>query len=250
MRKPMQGKTIAVTGGSRGIGAAIVHRLAQDGWLVACLSRKGLGVEEGKLSKTIAKRIIPLACDVNSETSISEAFSQLAAITGRIDGLVNNAGIHQVARSSQMPGTVWDQVMQTNAKAVFTACREAHPYLIQQSQSVIINIGSFFDKIGVKSNLAYCASKAAVGAITRCLAVEWAAQGIRVVNVAPGYIDTELNREALQGPLGDYLDKRIPRKTPGTAQEVAALVAAMTREDMSFVTGETIYIDGGQAIAH
>jgi len=94
-------------------------------------------------------------------------------------------------------------------------------------------------KIGVKSNLAYCASKAAVGAITRCLAVEWAAQGIRVVNVAPGYIDTELNREALQGPLGDYLDKRIPRKTPGTAQEVAALVAAMTREDMSFVTGET-----------
>ena len=115
---------------------------------------------------------------------------------------------------------------------------------------MIINIGSFFDKIGVKSNLAYCASKAAVGAITRCLAVEWAAQGIRVVNVAPGYIDTELNREALQGPLGDYLDKRIPRKTPGTAQEVAALVAAMTREDMSFVTGETIYIDGGQAIAH
>lgn len=250
MNAPLHGKTIAVTGGSRGIGAAIVKRLAQDGWQVGCLSRKGVGVEEGLVPAELQSRIVPITCDMNVENSIRDAFKNLAAITGRIDGLVNNAGIHQEARSSQMPASVWDEVMQTNAKAVFIACREIHPYLTQQSHSVIINIGSFFDKMGVKSNLAYCASKAAVGAITRCLAVEWASQGVRVVNVAPGYIATELNAEAMQGPLGEFLAKRIPRKAPGKPEEVAALVAAMTRDDMGFVTGETIYIDGAHAIAH
>ena len=141
--------------------------------------------------------------------------------------------------------------MRTNATAVFTACREAYPHLVAAGGGTIVNIGSFYDKIGVKRNLAYCASKAAVGAMTRCLAVEWASKGIRVLDVAPGYIETDLNREALvQGPLHEFLQKRIPGRRHGTAQEVARLVAAIFSEDIPFLTGETIYIDGGQGIAH
>jgi NAD(P)-dependent dehydrogenase (short-subunit alcohol dehydrogenase family) len=113
-----------------------------------------------------------------------------------------------------------------------------------------VNIGSFFDRMGVKRNLAYCASKAALGAITRCLAVEWAAKGIRVVDVAPGYIKTDLNAEAMSGTaLAEFLAKRIPVGGPGSPEDVARLVAAMFAEELPFLTGETIYIDGGQGVA-
>jgi NAD(P)-dependent dehydrogenase (short-subunit alcohol dehydrogenase family) len=90
-----------------------------------------------------------------------------------------------------------------------------------------------------------------VGAITRCLAVEWAHQGIRVLDVAPGYIVTDLNRKAMTaGPLADYLKKRVPSGATGTPHDVARLVAAIFSEDIAFLTGETIYIDGAQGIAH
>jgi NAD(P)-dependent dehydrogenase (short-subunit alcohol dehydrogenase family) len=113
-----------------------------------------------------------------------------------------------------------------------------------------VNIGSFFDRMGVKRNLAYCASKAALGAITRCLAVEWAAKGIRAVDVAPGYIKTDLNAEAMSGTaLAEFLAKRIPVGGPCSPEDVARLVAAMFAEELPFLTGETIYIDGGQGVA-
>jgi NAD(P)-dependent dehydrogenase (short-subunit alcohol dehydrogenase family) len=140
-------------------------------------------------------------------------------------------------------------VIGTNATAVFTACREIYSHL-QENGGVIVNIGSFFDKLGVKRNLAYCASKAAVGAITRCLAVEWASVGIRVLNVAPGYIETDLNRVALRGPLREILEKRIPRGSPGNTDDVARLVASLFTESIGFLTGETIYLDGAHTIAH
>ena len=112
-------------------------------------------------------------------------------------------------------------------------------------------MGSFFDKLGVKRNLAYCASKAAVGAITRVLAVEWAKVGIRVIDIAPGYVLTDLNRQSLsEGPLSTYLEQRIPRGKPGTAQEIASLITMLFVSGSQFLTGETIYIDGGQGNAH
>jgi len=230
----MAGKVIAVTGASRGIGAAIAAELVRRGFTVGSLTRKAVGVEG----------TLPVACDVNDEESLKKAFKTLADKAGRIDGLVNNAGVHLDGRSHELETSVYDQVMDTNARAVFVACREAYPYL-ERAGGTIINIGSFFDKLGVKRNLAYCASKAAVGAITRCLAVEWAAKGIRVLDVAPGYIETELNAEAMKGPLRAFLESRIPGKRPGTAAEVARLVASLFSEDNAFLTGETIYLDGG-----
>jgi len=246
----MDARVIAVTGASRGIGAAIVLELARRGFTVGCLSRKGAGVETCAVPPELAQRMANVVCDVDDERSIAAAFDALAGRFGRIDGLVNNAGIHRTARSSEMTTELYDSVMGTNARAVFVACREAFAHLKQRG-GTIVNIGSFFDKMGVKANLAYCASKAAVGAITRCLAVEWAAQGIRVIDVAPGYIETELNVEAMRGTaLREFLQSRIPGKRPGRADEVARLVASLFCEDIGFLSGETIYIDGGQSIAH
>ena len=232
---------IAVTGASRGIGAAIALELARRGFTVGCLTRQGSGPAHD--------RFIHLACDVTDVDSIRQALATLAERSGSISGLVNNAGIHLDGKSSELSTEVYDEVMATNARSVFVTCREAYPYLARAG-GTIVNIGSFFDKLGVKRNLAYCASKAAVGAITRCLAVEWAPKKIRVLDVAPGYIETELNAQALQGPLRAFLEARVPTGGPGGVQDVARLVALLFSEDIAYLTGETIYIDGGQGMAH
>jgi len=243
------GRVIAVTGASRGIGAAIALELARRGYTVACLTRRGAGPEGGDAA-AFQGRFVNHACDVNDEASVGAALAAVAKGSG-LHGLVNNAGIHLDGPSHELDTATFERVMQTNATAVFTTCRIAYPHLVAAGGGTIVNIGSFFDKIGVKRNLAYCASKAAVGAITRCLAVEWASKGIRVLDVAPGYVVTDLNRDSLEsGPVREYIEKRIPGRQPGTVEDIARLVGAIYSEDIPFFTGETIYIDGGQGIAH
>jgi len=245
-------QVIAVTGASRGIGAAIALELARRGHRVGCLTRKGQGIERAAAVDDhagLAARMIPVACDVEDEASVKRAFAQLAERAGRIDGLVNNAGLHLDGKSAELPTATYEKVMNVNARSVFVCAREVYPHL-EKAGGTIVNIGSFFDKLGVKRNLAYCASKAAVGAITRCLAVEWAARKIRVLDVAPGYIATELNAAQMKGPLAEFLKARVPVGGPGSADEVARLVATLFAEDLPFLTGETIYIDGAQGMAH
>jgi NAD(P)-dependent dehydrogenase (short-subunit alcohol dehydrogenase family) len=242
-------RVIAVTGASRGIGAAIALELRRRGHVVGCLARSGKGPDTAEEAETTG-RFIEIVCDVTRESSVSDALARLADAAGALNGLVNNAGILRDGASHELPTATYEEVMATNATSAFVCSREAYPHLARAGGGIIVNIGSFFDKVGVKRNLAYCASKAALGAITRCLAVEWAAKGIRVIDVAPGYIETDLNRAAFAGPLREYLAKRIPGRKHGNAEDVARLVAAIYGEDIPFLTGETIYIDGGQGIAH
>jgi NAD(P)-dependent dehydrogenase (short-subunit alcohol dehydrogenase family) len=244
-------RAIAVTGASRGIGAAIALELARRGFKVGCLSRKGSGVESLPVPTELSERLFNIACDVTDETSARNALASFAAGAGGLHGLVNNAGIHLDGASARLPTMAFETVLKTNATAVFTTAREAYPHLVKSGGGIIVNIGSFYDKIGVKRNVAYCAAKAAVGAITRCLAVEWAADGISVVDVAPGYIETDLNRDALtQSPLKDFLARRIPTGSHAGTDAIAKMVAAIFCENIRFLTGETIYVDGGQGIAH
>ena len=243
---------IVVTGASRGIGAAIALALAQQGRYVACLSRSGAKPACPGAPADVAERWICASADVTVPATLAAALRKLVDEGWRIKGLVNNAGVHIDASSVDMSLEQWHQVMDTNATSVVTACQAAYPHLLASGGGMIVNIGSFFDKLGVKRNLAYCASKAAVGAITRCLAVEWASKGIRVMDVAPGYIVTDLNADSMAsgGPLRAYLDKRIPGREPGSAADVGALVASLFTPAGGFLTGETIYVDGGQSVAH
>lgn len=233
---------VAVTGGNRGIGLAIVQDLLARGIATGCLSRSGLGPAGA----------IALRCDVTQDGDLRAALASLAAKAGGLRGIVNNAGIHTEGRSATLATAEFERVMATNAGAVFTACREAYPHLVAAGGGIIVNIGSFFERLGVKRNLAYCASKAAVGAITRCLAVEWATDNIQVVNVAPGYVETDLNRDSMAkgSALREYLERRIPGRCPGTPDAVARLVGQLIAEPNPFLTGETITLDGGQSIAH
>lgn len=239
---------IIVTGASRGIGAATAVALAAAGYTVACLSRSG-SLPQG--DGVDAARMFPVVCDVTQPGAWPAALETVAARGHAIVGLVNNAGVHLDAPSASASLSHYDEVMQTNATSVLLGCQAVYPHLAARGGGLIINMGSFFDKLGVKRNLAYCASKAAVAAMTRCLAVEWAGDRIRVLTLAPGYIHTDLNHDAMtQGPLRAYLDKRIPGREPGTAAEVGRVIATLFGLDAHFLTGETIYLDGAQGVAH
>ena len=229
---------IVVTGASKGIGAAIAETLAARGFSPICLSRSG-GAPAG----------VGMACDMTDEADIQRAFAAIAA-DGPIAGLVNNAGLHLIAPTDKLTVADYDAVMRLNATAVMLASREAFP-LMKAEGGRIVNIGSFFDKLGVPDNLAYCASKAAVAAMTRCLAVEWAKHGITAVNVAPGYIKTDLNRDYLEREkVQAWMAKRIPVGEPATANDVARFVGGLFVENVKYLTGETIYIDGGHGMNH
>lgn len=224
-----------VTGASRGIGEAIAVELDRRGFEVTGLSRSG--------TSAVGRGII---CDMTSEESIAKAIAAIAD-RGPIVGLVNNAGAHEARPSAALSMSDFEASMRLNASSVLVASREAYPYLRKSGEGLIVNIGSFFDRLAVAENLAYCASKAAVGAITRCLASEWAKDGIRVLDVAPGYIETELNRDFLAAEkTRSWIKRRVPVGRPGNVAEVARLVGALFSERIGFLTGETIYVDGGQ----
>jgi len=229
---------IIVTGASKGIGLAIAGGLDRRGVPVVCLSRSGSGPVGHSL-----------ACDMTDEEAVKKTFAEVAR-RGTVSGLVNNAGVHIGGSIASLPTADFERTMALNCTAVMVAAREVYP-LLCDAGGLIINIGSFFDKLGVPDNLAYCASKAAVAAMTRCMAVEWARQGIRVINVAPGYIETDLNRDYLSRErVQAWMKQRIPVGGPGGAADVAKLVAMICSEKIGFLTGETIYVDGAQGINH
>lgn len=229
---------IIVTGASKGIGAAIAAELDRRGHPVICLSRSG----DGSVGRA-------MACDVTDEAAVRACFAQVVEI-GPIAGLVNNAGVHIGGPIASLTTESFNKTIALNTTAVMVAAREVYPFL-RQTGGTIVNIGSFFDKLGVPDNLAYCASKAAVAAMTRCMAVEWARDRIRVMNVAPGYIESDLNRDYLtREKVKTWMAQRIPVGGPGAADDVARLVAAIIGEGIGFMTGETIYIDGAQGINH
>jgi NAD(P)-dependent dehydrogenase (short-subunit alcohol dehydrogenase family) len=238
-------KVIAVTGASRGIGSAIVEQLAARGHTVGCLSRSGSGPQDRK----VAGNLMPFECDMDNDASITRALDGLAREAGRLDGLVNNAGLHLEGRSEEFSTEQFEASLRTNVTGIFVACRQAYPHLVASEGGLIVNIGSFFDRLGAQRNLAYCASKAAIAAMTRCLAVEWAKEKIRVLDVAPGFIATDLNKSYMEhDSFNKFLRQRIPTGAPGEPEEVGRLVAMLYDTDLPFLTGETITIDGGQSV--
>lgn len=229
---------IVVTGASKGIGAAIAAELDRRGFEVVCLSRSGTS-DVGHA----------MACDMTDEDAVRAAFAEIAE-RGPIAGLVNNAGVHILGSIATLSTEDFNTTIALNTTAVMVAAREAYPHL-KAAGGTVVNIGSFFDKLGVPDNLAYCASKAAVAAMSRCMAVEWASDGIQVMNVAPGYIETDLNRDFLaRDKVKAWMKSRIPVGAPGKAADVAKLVASIMQEEIKFMTGETIYIDGAQGMNH
>jgi NAD(P)-dependent dehydrogenase (short-subunit alcohol dehydrogenase family) len=234
--------TIMVTGASSGIGAAIAVELASRGFTVGCMSRRG--------TSPPGERLLSFAADVTDEQAADRALGKLVEQAGPLTGLVNGAGFTRESPSAELSAETLRSVLETNFVAAFALSRLAYPHLKRAGGGLIVNIGSFFDRLGVAHNVPYAASKAALASMTRCLAVEWAKDGIRLLNVAPGYVLTDLNREYFSQPRRrESMERRIPLGRLGEADEVARLVASLYAESIGFLTGETIYIDGAQGIS-
>ena len=233
------GRGVFVTGASSGIGAAVAVEWARAGYVVAGASRRGTVPQgEGKLA--------PVRLDVNDHAALATAIDEFAAASGGLAGVVHCAGYQEFRPSADLSMDDLRAVLETNLVSAVQIAQLARPHLAGPGGFVAF-IGSFYADLGVPGSLAYSASKAALASVTRTLAVEWAADGIAVVNFAPGYVETGLNEEYLADPANRArIERRIPVGRVGTADEIARLVVAVLTADCRFLTGETITIDGAQ----
>ena len=248
---PLAGRVALITGASRGIGRAVALALGAAGAAVACCARSATQVE-ATAAEVIGQggRARGFRLDVTRRNEIDTVVADIGAALGPIDVLVNNAGITLDKRSVEVTDEEWDDVLATNLTSAFTLARAVAPGMMEQRRGKIINIGSMYGKIGVPRYAAYCASKAAVEALTRSLAVEWARHGIQVNCLAPGYVNTDIPREAMADEkLRTLFLSRVPARRIGEPEEVATLAVYLASAASDFMTGQTVYLDGGQTIA-
>ena len=191
-----------------------------------------------------------VALDVTRTAEVTAGVREVEAALGPVDVLVNNAGIIFEKKTVEVTDEEWERVLATNLTSMFRCARAVAPGMIARGRGKIINIGSMYGPIGVARYAAYCASKAGAEALTRSLAVEWARYGIQVNCVAPGYMNTDVNRAAFADDRTAALFlSKIPARRVGEPEELGPLIVYMASAASAFMTGQTIYFDGGQTIA-
>ena len=236
-----------VTGGSRGIGLAIVEALAADGWAVALTSRDIARVEP------IATRIrgrggeaAALELDVADAGSVEAAVASAETALGPLGVLVNNAGIQRLGGLLTQTADDWDAVHATNLKGAFLCAQAVARRMVERRAGVIINISSAAGIIPFEGRIAYAAAKGGLNMLTRSLASELAPHGIRVNAVAPTFVETDLGRKTLDRPgVRASLQERIPLGRVATTADVAGMVRYLVSDEAAFVTGTVVPVDGG-----
>ncbi|MBQ3225409.1 MAG: SDR family oxidoreductase [Oscillospiraceae bacterium] len=229
---------VLVTGASRGIGYATARAFAERGDTVFATYKSTADTLPSLAKENFAGEVIPVYCDVSDEESVKALFSEI----GNVDILVNNAGIAQFSLLSDISGSDWDKMLDTNLKSAFLCSKEASKGMIRRGSGRIINISSIWGIVGASCETHYSASKAGLIGFTRALAKELGPSGITVNCISPGVIDTDMNAH-----LSDEDMKVLCDETPlgkiGKAEDVAQ--AALFFADAAFVTGENLAVTGG-----
>jgi len=236
-----------VTGAGSGIGRATARELGRRGYRVVVTDRDPASAEE-----TAAEIADPLALelDVRDLDAVERAVGRALEWAGRIDLLVNNAGINSPYTVLDTPLDLWDDVFDVNVRGMFFCSRAVLPGMIERGQGVIVNVASAGSLVAMAERAAYCASKGAVLALTRAMAIDHVDQGIRVSCVCPGSIDTPWVERLLdrsgdpEATLRDIVERQ-PMRRLGTAEEIAKAIAYLASDDAAYVTGSALVIDGG-----
>ncbi len=248
----LQGRTALVTGGFSGLGRHFAQALAQHGARVAIVGRRiELGrIVASELAAVHPQEVRAYECDVTSAESVGRAFERVAAEMGVPVIVVNNAGTVARAPSLELRDQEWQGVVDVNLSGVFRVAQAAAREMVRAGQhGTIINIASILG-LRVRTQVAaYAATKAAVVQLTKALALEWAEHGIRVNAIAPGYFETDINRDLLRSAAGQAIIGRVPQKRPGQLPELDGPLLLLASDASSYMTGAVIPVDGGHLVS-
>jgi 2-hydroxycyclohexanecarboxyl-CoA dehydrogenase len=241
----LKGKTAVVTGGGSGMGRAIATRLARDGAAIAIWDLNGDGAAEtAKLVTDAGGRAIAVTADCADKQAIAAAAAETRAKLGPITILVNNAGIVSFYPYQEIPEDVWDRMILVNLKGPHLVTREIIPDMLAAGWGRIINVTSSSTQTGSSGQAHYVASKGGLMSLTKALAVEFGGTGITANIIPPGSIDTPMLRGA--GIDGEAFGKTLPVKRLGQPEDIAAAAAYLASEEASYITGQTISVNGGR----
>ena len=240
-------RVAVVIGGTSGIGRAIAHGLAEAGADVVCSSRREEQVETAAVEiEKIGRKTVRCVSDVGDRKSLENLLSETSSSLGKVDILVNSAGITKRAPSLDLDDEDWTAILETNLNGTFRACKVFGKHMIENGYGRIVNIASLSTFVGLYEVAAYSASKAAVASLTKSLAIEWAKHGVNVNAIAPGVFRTALNEKLLdETPRGQEFLMRTPMGRFGRVEELAGAAVFLASEAASFVTGEVLVVDGG-----
>lgn len=243
----LSGRTAIITGGGRGIGRAIAELYLEAGAKVVLADAdESIAAETAEDLRRIGE-VEALALDVRNWDAVNQLFEYVEKRHGRVDVCVNNAGIQAVAPSLDMARETWQRVLDVNLTGVFACAQAAARIMAKSEGGVIVNMASAAGTTGMPGRAPYCASKAAVIVLTKVLASEWAQHRIRVNAIGPGWVETDMVKEAIhKGTLStEKIRQRTPMDRLGHPREVAQVALFLASDRSSYITGQTIFPDGG-----
>lgn len=243
----LSNKIALVTGASKGLGRAIAIKLAEANAHVVLTSRSKSDLQrvQNEIEELGGKATV-IRSDMKDHTSIRALFSEVKKEFGQLDILVNNAGATVAKNALDISIEDWNHVMETNVTGLFFSCQEAAKIMKEQSSSRIVNISSVMGAVGDLTISPYVASKGAVIQLSKALALEWARYNITVNTVGPGYIKTDMNREAFNNEkFSNHVLRKIPMRQLGEPDDVAAAVLYLCSDEAKYVTGHSLFVDGG-----
>ena len=245
----LKGKTALVTGAGRGIGRAIALTLAGYGADVAVnySGSREKAEETARAIRDMGRRAVVIQADISKQEDCERMFREMESSLGTIDILVNNAGITRDNLAVRMSESEFDQVMDTNLKGAFFCMKMAGKAMMKARKGRIISISSISGVRGNAGQINYCAAKAGIIRMTKCLAKELASRNITVNAVAPGYIDTDMTA-VLPDKVKEQVLAQVPLKRMGRPEDIAEAVAFLASDRASYITGQTIQVDGGMGI--
>ena len=235
----LDGKVAVITGGASGIGAAIASAYAAKGAKVVILDLT-VPSEPG--------HVAAFACDVTDQASVVAAVDQVMQLHGRIDVLVNSAGVVQLAPAEELSLSAWNTTLAVNLTGAFLLCQTVGRIMLEQRHGKVINLASQAASVALPAHAAYCASKFGLVGLTKVLASEWAGRGVTANTISPTVVLTDLGRKAWEGPKGDQLKKQIPTGRFAYPEEIAAAAVFLASDAADMINGADLLVDGGYTI--
>lgn len=246
---------VIVTGAGRGLGKGIAKQLAEDGFNVAIVDldrtqAKAAASEIEVLHRGLDAELAGFGADITQHLEVEQLIGDVVARWGRIDGLVNNAGVIARGRAETFSHAIWQQHLDVHLTGAMLCSQAAFPHLRHSNQASVVNIGSVGSSFGLPGRVAYTTAKTGVIGLTRVLAAEWGPYGITVNAVAPGYMDTTMTHSGFETGVidEDRLLTRIPLAKLGQASDIGFAVSFLVSQRARYITGATLKVDGGITI--